>query len=83
MFEVRELPDKKLRVYATLRRAVARADAQRDAADARRDPAAHAVALPGCSSDQPGFPCTIEEFAVACATRSTATAWTEASGGTR
>ena len=65
MFEVRELPDKKLKVYTSY---VSQSiDQMRDAAPLTGDvlPQRTPLRLPGCSSTQPGFPCTIEEFAVA------------------
>ena len=65
MFEVRELPDKKLKVYSSY---VSQSPEQMRGAIAlvgdalpQRTP----LRLPGCSSTQPGFPCTIEEFAIA------------------
>jgi len=65
MFEVRELPDKKLKVYASY---VAQSlEQMRNATPLTGDalPQRTPLRLPGCSSTQPGFPCTIEEFAVA------------------
>jgi hypothetical protein len=63
LFEVRELPDKKLKVYTSY---VAQSPEQmRGATPLVGDvvPQRTALRLPGCSSTQPGFPCTIEEFA--------------------
>ena len=65
MFEVREAPDKKLRVYTSY---VAQSlEQMRNATPLTGDalPQRTPLRLPGCSSTQPGFPCTIEEFAVA------------------
>jgi 4-phytase/acid phosphatase len=65
VFEVRETPDKKLKVYSSY---VAQSPEQmRGATPLTGDalPLRTALRLPGCSSTQPGFPCTIEEFAIA------------------
>jgi 4-phytase/acid phosphatase len=65
MFEVRELPDKKQKVYTSY---VSQSPEQmRNATPLTGDvlPQRTALRLPGCSSTQPGFPCTIEEFAIA------------------
>jgi len=65
MFEVRETPDKKLRVYTSY---VAQSIEQMRAATpltADSPPPRTPLRLPGCSTTAPGFPCTIEEFAIA------------------
>jgi 4-phytase/acid phosphatase len=65
MFEVRELPDKKQKVYTSY---VAQTPEQMRGATALTGdalPQRTALRLPGCSSTQPGFPCTIEEWGVA------------------
>jgi 4-phytase/acid phosphatase len=65
MFEVRETPDKKLRVYTSY---VAQSIEQMRAATpltADSPPLRTPLRLPGCSTTAPGFPCTIEEFAIA------------------
>jgi len=65
MFEVRELPDKKLKVYTSY---VSQSpDQMRSATALTGDalPQRTPLRVPGCSSTQPGFPCTIEEFAIA------------------
>jgi len=65
MFEVRELPDKKLKVYASY---VSQSlEQMRNATALTGDvlPQRTPLRMPGCSSTQPGFPCTIEEFAAA------------------
>ena len=65
VFEVRELPDKKQKVYTSY---VSQSPEQmRNATPLTGDvlPQRTALRLPGCSSTQPGFPCTIEEFAIA------------------
>ncbi len=64
-FEVRETQDKKLRVYTSY---VAQSLEQMRNASAvtmEAPPARTALRLPGCSTTAPGFPCTIEEFAIA------------------
>jgi 4-phytase / acid phosphatase len=64
MFEVRETPDRKLKVYTSY---VAQTpDQMRNATVLGPDaqPARTPLRLPGCGSADPGFPCTIEEFAV-------------------
>jgi 4-phytase/acid phosphatase len=64
-FEVRETQDKKLRVYTAY---VAQSLEQMRNASAvtmEAPPARTALRLPGCSTTAPGFPCTIEEFAIA------------------
>jgi len=64
-FEVRESPDKKLRVYTSY---IAQSIEQmRNATPLTGDalPARTALRLPGCSQSAPGFPCSIEEFAIA------------------
>lgn len=65
MFEVRETPEKKLRVYTSY---VAQSIEQMRSAtalSADAPPPRTALRLPGCSTTAPGFPCTIEEFAIA------------------
>jgi len=65
MFEVRETQDKKLRVYTSY---VAQSMEQmRNATPLTQEapPALTPLRLPGCGTSAPGFPCTIEEFAVA------------------
>jgi 4-phytase/acid phosphatase len=65
VFEVRELPDKKQKVYTSF---VAQSPEQmRNATPLTSEalPLRTALRLPGCSTTQPGFPCTIEEFAIA------------------
>lgn len=65
MFEVRETPDRKLRVYTSY---VAQSlEQMRNATPLTADavPPRTALRLPGCSTTAPGFPCTIEEFAIA------------------
>jgi 4-phytase / acid phosphatase len=65
MFEVREGADKKLRVYSSY---VAQSmDQMRNATPLTLDvpPVKTPLRLPGCSTSAPGFPCTLEEFAVA------------------
>jgi 4-phytase/acid phosphatase len=65
VFEVRELPDKKQKVYTSY---VAQTPEQmRNATPLAGDvlPQRTALRLPGCSTTQPGFPCSIEEFAIA------------------
>lgn len=64
-FEVRETQDKKLVVYTAY---VAQSMEQmRSATPLTKEslPARTPLKLQGCSSDKPGFPCPIEEFAVA------------------
>jgi 4-phytase/acid phosphatase len=64
LFEVREGGDRKQRVYTSY---VAQSMEQmRSAAVLTLDapPARTPLKLPGCSSNEPGFPCTVEEFAV-------------------
>jgi 4-phytase/acid phosphatase len=65
VFEVRELPDKKLKVYTSY---VAQTPEQmRNATPLVGDalPQRTPLRLPGCSTTQPGFPCSMEEFAIA------------------
>ena len=65
MFEVRESKDGKLLVYATY---VAQSlEQMRNATPLTGDvkPLKTPLRIPACSSAEPGFPCTIEEFAVA------------------
>ena len=65
VFEVRETADKKLKVYTSY---VAQSPEQmRSATPLTGDaqPLRTPLRLPGCSSTQPGFACTIEEFAIA------------------
>ncbi len=65
MFEVRETPDKKLRVYTSY---VAQSPEQmRNATPLAGDvqPLRTPLRIPGCGTAAPGFPCTLEEFAVA------------------
>jgi len=65
VFEVRESPDKKLRVYTSY---IAQSPEQmRNATALTGDalPARTALRLPGCSTSVAGFPCSIEEFAIA------------------
>ncbi|MFO1311229.1 MAG: histidine-type phosphatase [Burkholderiales bacterium] len=65
LFEVRETADKKLKVYTSY---VAQSPEQmRNATPLVGDalPLRTPLRLPGCSSTQPGFACTIEEFAIA------------------
>ncbi len=65
VFEVRETQDKKLRVYTSF---VSQSVEQlRNATPLTGDaqPLRTALRLPGCSSGAPGFPCSIEEFAIA------------------
>lgn len=65
MFEVREGADKKLRVYTSY---VAQSlEQMRTATPLSLDvpPVKTPLRLPGCSTSTPGFPCTLEEFAVA------------------
>lgn len=65
MFEVREGADKKLRVYTSY---VAQSlEQMRTAAPLTLEapPVKSPLRLPGCSAATPGFPCAIEEFAVA------------------
>lgn len=64
MFEVRESPDKKLRVYTSY---VAQSAEQMRLATVltlEAPPVRTPLKLPGCGSSDAGFPCTIEEFAV-------------------
>ena len=65
VFEVRETADKKLKVYASY---IAQSPEQlRNATPLVGDvlPLRTPLRLPGCSSAQPGFACSIEEFAIA------------------
>ena len=65
MFEVREGKDKKLRVYTSY---VAQSMEQmRNATPLTGDvqPQRTPLRIPGCSSQAQGFPCTLDEFAVA------------------
>ena len=65
MFEVREGADKKLRVYTSY---VAQSlEQMRNVAPLTLEapPVKSPLRLPGCSAATPGFPCAIEEFAVA------------------
>ena len=65
MFEVRETADKKLRVYTSY---VAQSPEQlRNATPLTLEvpPARTPLRLPGCSTAAAGFPCTLEEFAIA------------------
>ena len=55
LFEVRELPDKKLQGLHELRRAIARADARRHAAGRRRRAAAHCPAPAGLQQHAAGI----------------------------
>ncbi|MFO1322472.1 MAG: histidine-type phosphatase [Burkholderiales bacterium] len=64
-FEVRETKERKLVVYTAY---VAQSMEQmRNATALTMDapPARTPLKLPGCSTDRPGFPCPIEEFAIA------------------
>jgi len=66
VFEVREnAKDRKLRVYTAF--VAQNVDQVRNGTPLVEDalPARTPLRLPGCSSTAPGFPCTIEEFAVA------------------
>jgi len=66
VFEVREnVKDKKLRVYTSF--VAQNVDQVRNATPLAGEvlPARTVLRLPGCASTAPGFPCTIEEFAVA------------------
>lgn len=66
VFEVREnAKDKKLRVYTSF--VAQNVEQLRKATPLTEDslPARTPLRLPGCSSTAPGFPCSIEEFAVA------------------
>ena len=65
MFEVRETADKKLRVYTSY--LAQSLEQMRSAAPltAEMPPARTPLRIPGCSTAAPGFPCTLEEFAVA------------------
>jgi hypothetical protein len=65
MFEVRELPTRSSRCTRATSRS--RSEQMRNATPLTGDalPQRTPLRLPGCSSTQPGFPCTIEEFAVA------------------
>lgn len=66
VFEVREnVKDKKLRVYTSF--VAQNVDQVRNATPLAGEvlPARTILRLPGCSSTAPGFPCTVEEFAVA------------------
>ncbi len=66
VFEVREnAKDRKLRVYTAF--VAQNVDQLRNGRPLVEDvlPARTPLRLPGCSSTAPGFPCTIEEFAVA------------------
>jgi 4-phytase/acid phosphatase len=65
MFEVRETADKKLRVYTSY---LAQSLEQMRSATpltAETPPVRTPLRIPGCSTAAPGFPCTLEEFAVA------------------
>ena len=65
MFEVRETSDKKLRVYTSF---VSQSlEQMRNATPLVGDaiPPRTPLRLPGCSTSAAGFPCTIEEFAIA------------------
>jgi len=65
MFEVREGGDKKLRVYTSY---VAQSLEQMRGATpltVEAPPAKTPLRIPGCSTGAPGFPCTLEEFAIA------------------
>jgi 4-phytase/acid phosphatase len=65
VFEVVETPAKKLKVYTSY---VAQSPEQmrnRTALTLESPPARTPLRLPGCSSTDTGYPCTIEEFAVA------------------
>lgn len=65
MFEVRETQDKKLRVYTSY---VAQSMEQMRTATPltpEAPPVRTPLRLPGCGTSAPGFPCSIEEFAVA------------------
>ncbi len=70
MFEVRETPDKKLRVYTSY---VAQSlEQMRNATPltaATRRPRARRCGFRAAAAAIPGFPCTIEEFAVTDAQR--------------
>lgn len=64
VFEVRETPDKKLRVYTSY---IAQSPEQmRNATPLSGEalPLRTQLRLPGCSAQAPGFACTIEEFAI-------------------
>jgi 4-phytase/acid phosphatase len=64
MFEVREGADKKLRVYTSY---VAQSlEQMRNATPLTQEvpPATTPLRLSGCSTGAPGFPCTLEEFAI-------------------
>jgi len=65
MFEVRETQDKKLRVYTSF--VAASLEQMRSATPLTLEtpPVRTPLRLPGCSTAAAGFPCTLEEFAIA------------------
>lgn len=70
MFEVREnTADKKPRVYAS--HIAQSLEQMRNATSltAETPPVKTLLRIPGCSTAAPGFPCTLEEFAVAIRNR--------------
>jgi 4-phytase/acid phosphatase len=65
MFEVRESADKKLRVYTSYLAQSLEQMRNATPLTAETPPAKTPLRIPGCSTAAPGFPCTLEEFAVA------------------
>jgi len=65
MFEVRESADKKLRVYTSYLAQSLEQMRNATPLTAESPPAKTPLRIPGCSTAAPGFPCTLEEFAVA------------------
>ena len=65
MFEVREAADKKLRVYTSY--VAPSLEQMRNATPLTQEvpPVKTPLRLAGCSTGAPGFPCTLEEFAIA------------------
>jgi 4-phytase/acid phosphatase len=65
MFEVRESADKKLRVYTSYLSQSLEQMRSATPLTAEVPPARTPLRIPGCSTAAAGFPCTLEEVAVA------------------